>query len=71
MDGLIKLHGLTARSFAKFGMHRSAYVKSVETGDGRAYAVHAADGSYLFTIHDREAACAALRQHEIEPLSVH
>lgn len=35
------------------------------------YAVHAADGSRLAVLDDRDAAFAAARGHELTPVSVH
>lgn len=35
------------------------------------YAVHAADGSRLAVLDDRNAAFAAARGHELKPVSVH
>lgn len=57
--------------FASYGILDRAYVKPV-TREGRtSFAVHAADGTYLFCFVSRELAFAALRQQEMEPLSVH
>jgi len=36
-----------------------------------AFAVHAADGTQMAVIADRDIAFAVVRQHELEPLSVH
>ena len=52
-------------------MAQLAYVKRI-TADGRiAYSVHAADGTEIAVMADRATACAAVRQHDLEPLSVH
>lgn len=66
---LSRLKPLSQQDFAEFGRTAMAYVKRVDaTG---AYAIHAADGTYLWRYADREVAFAALRQHEMEPMSVH
>jgi len=39
--------------------------------DGVFYAVHAANGTRLALLDDRDAAFVAARQHEMEPVSVH
>ena len=48
-----------------------AYIKAVIVNGGRAYAIHAADGTALAIVKDRDVAFAAVRQHELEPVSVH
>jgi hypothetical protein len=37
----------------------------------RAYAIYLADGTQLAIAPSREVAFAAVRQHELEPASVH
>ena len=39
--------------------------------DARLFAVHAADGSRIAVLDNREAAFVAARKHEMEPVSVH
>ena len=36
-----------------------------------AFAVHAADGTQVTVLPNREVALATVRQHDLEPLSVH
>jgi len=48
-----------------------AYIKAVTVDGIRAYAIHAADGTALAIVKDRDLAFAAVRQHELEPVSVH
>ena len=62
---------LTARDFALLGMQDLAYVKQVSVNDVTAYALHAADGTQIAVLPDREIAFATLRQHDLEPVSVH
>ena len=61
---------LQGSSFEAFGIDQFCYVKRTEQRGCRRYAVHGADGTYLWRYADRAAADAALRQHEMEPLSV-
>ena len=71
MTGLEPIVRMTAQDFRALGLARLAYVKPV-TADGRtAYSVHAADGTEIMVMVDRATACAAVRQHDLEPLSVH
>lgn len=71
MLALIKAKPLSRREFAEFGRAEMAYVKAMKAGDMTIYAIHAADGTHLWQFDDREVAYAALRQHDILPVSVH
>jgi hypothetical protein len=62
---------LQGGGFASFGIDRLCYVKRTEQRGCSLYAVHGADGTYLWRYANRATADAALRQHEMEPLSVH
>ena len=71
MTGLERIVQMTAQDFRALGLEQLAYVKPV-TADGRtAYSVHAADGTEIAVMADRAIADAAVRQHDLEPLSVH
>ncbi len=48
-----------------------AYVKAVTIEGVRAYAIYLADGTQLAIAPSRDVAFAAVRQHELEPVSVH
>ncbi len=62
---------LSPAEWAAFAMSDVAYVKAVMNKGTVAYAVHGADGRPLAVIADRESAFAAVRQHDLEPMSVH
>jgi hypothetical protein len=62
---------LRGQSFAAFGINEFCYVKHTRKRGRSLYTVHGADGTYLWCYTDRAIADAALRQQEIEPLSVH
>ena len=63
---------LSDAQFAAMGVNRVAYVKPVPGADGETvYEVHAAEGSIIAEICDRDTAFAAIRQNDMEPLSVH
>lgn len=71
MTVIEKLRTLSPTDFAALGMSDIAYVKPVEL-DGRiAYGIHAADGTQMAVVNDRELALAAVRQHDLEALDVH
>lgn len=56
---------------ALIGDGAAAYIKRVDIEGVAAYAIHAADGSELAVMGDRDVAFAAARQHDLEPFSVH
>jgi len=62
---------LSPEDFAAFGVDNVAYVKPVLVNGVTAFAVHAADGTPLTVLPDREVASAAVRQNDLEPMSVH
>ena len=69
MHGLKR--GMSAKAFANLGRQSFAYVKRIVVRGEVSFAVHAADGSHLSQFDDRALAEAALRQHDLVPLSVH
>ena len=71
MTGLESIVRLAARDFRTLGLEQLAYVKPVTVDGEAAFAVYAADGTEIAVMADREIACAAVRQHDLEPLSVH
>jgi hypothetical protein len=71
MKQIEKLRHISPQEFALLGMQDLAYVKRVTVNDGAAFAVHAADGTQIALLGDREVAFATVRQHDLEPLSVH
>ncbi|MEI6984823.1 MAG: DUF1150 family protein [Rhodospirillaceae bacterium] len=62
---------LSSKDFASFGVDLVAYVKPVVVDGSPSYAIHAADGTPLSLAACRAAAFASIRQHEMEPVSVH
>ena len=62
---------MSSRELALFGMQDLAYVKAVLINGVIEFAVHAADGTQITVLPDREIALATVRQHDLEPLSVH
>ena len=68
IDGI---RGLSPSELGMLGMADLAYIKPVVVDGTEAFAVHAADGTEMAVIADREVAFAVVRQHELEPVSVH
>ena len=71
MKEIERIRHMSSRELALFGMQDLAYVKPVLVNGVSAFAVHAADGTQITVLPDREIALATLRQHDLEPLSVH
>lgn len=70
MLALSKSRHLSPEEFFALGCPGTAYVKSIDAEGVTAYAVHAADGSYITLFADRELAFAELRRHDLEPVSL-
>jgi hypothetical protein len=71
MKQIERIRHMSARELALFGMQDMAYIKRVIVNDVAGYAVHAADGTQIAVLPDRSVAFATVRQHDLEPLSVH
>jgi hypothetical protein len=69
MYGLTR--ALSLQAFAELGAQHLAYVKRIVVGGEAVFAAHAANGSLLHQFAERALADAVLRQHDLEPLSVH
>lgn len=65
------LRQLSPQDFATFGLDHVAYVRPVTFDDAPAFSVHAADGTPLTVLAERDVAFATVRQNDMEPLSVH
>lgn len=65
------IRAITSRELYALGVQNIAYVKKVEADGIEAYAMHAADGTQLGLMASRELAFATLKQHDLEPASVH
>lgn len=71
MDRIERIRLMSAHELALFGMQDLAYIKRVADDAAPGWAVHAADGTQIAVLADREVAFATVRQHDLEPLSVH
>jgi hypothetical protein len=66
-----QMRQMTANDLAMLGMQDIAYVKPVVVDGTSSFAVHAADGTQMALIANRDLAFAVVRQNEMEPVSVH
>ena len=71
MSPVMKLRQISPQEFATLGMQAVAYIKRITVNDTIVFAIHAADGTQLAVLPDRDTAFATVRQNDIEPVSVH
>lgn len=62
---------LSTQDLGSFGLEDIAYVKSVIVDGQKLHAIHAADGTPLTVVSERDLAFATVRQHDMNPASVH
>lgn len=62
---------MSDHDLAALGLQQVAYIKPVKVQGASVYAVHAADGTEIAVMADREVAMAAVRQNDLDPVSVH
>jgi putative cofactor-binding repeat protein len=62
---------MSARDFASWGLQDIAFIKQVTVDGTAGWGIFAADGSSIGMAPDRDVAFAAVRQHDLEPVSVH
>ena len=76
---------MSEKDFAALGAPKMVYVREIATddvrevvgdkaeipADARFFAVHAADGTRMAIVDDRDTAFAGARQYDLEPVSVH
>jgi hypothetical protein len=71
MNEIERIRHMSARELAALGVQDVAYIKPILVNDVARYAVHAADGTQIAVLPDRDVAFATVRQHDLEPVSVH
>jgi hypothetical protein len=71
MDRIERIKRISAHELAMLGVQDLAYIKQVIVDGVIGYAVHAADGTHIAVLADRDVAFATVRQHDMEPVSVH
>jgi len=68
---IIDIHDITAQQLQMLGLTQLAYIKPVKTQDGKAYAIHAADGTPMALATDPMAAIEAIHEHHMAAALVH
>jgi hypothetical protein len=62
---------MSAQEWAMMGVQDLAYVKPVMVDGAARYAIHAADGTQMAVVPNRDMAFAVVRQNDLDPVSVH
>jgi len=62
---------LSLQDLSSYGLETLAYIKPVTIDGQRLHSIHAADGTPLTVLAERDLAVATVRQHDLEPISVH
>ncbi|MGB8181408.1 MAG: DUF1150 family protein [Stellaceae bacterium] len=68
---LARLKNISAKEFALWGIQDLAYIRPVTVDGKKVFTIHAADGTEVAVMNTLEVAAAAVRQNDLEPLSVH
>ena len=71
MNEIARIREISPQDLMALGLEQMAYVKLVEVDGESAFSVHAADGTRIAVMPSRDVAFAAIRQHNLEPASVH
>ena len=66
-----KLREMSSQDFALVGMQHLAYIKPTVVEGVTGFSIHAADGTQIGMAPSRDIAFAAVKQHELEPVSLH
>lgn len=62
---------ISSKELAALGMDHVAYIKMILVNGAVSYSIHAADGTPLTIMGERETAIAAVKQHDMQPVMVH
>jgi hypothetical protein len=62
---------ITPQGLALLGMEDMAYLRAITVDGTTGFGIFAADGTQLAFAPSRALAVAAVRQHELQPVSVH
>lgn len=71
MNASVQIKQITPQDLAALGVQDIAYVKATHIDGQEVFAIHAADGTQLAVMPSRETALAAVKQNDMEPVSLH
>jgi len=66
-----RLKSVSAKEFALWGIQEFAYIRSVMVEGQAAFAIHAADGTPVAVMKTLALAQVAVRENDLEELSIH
>jgi hypothetical protein len=64
----VSLKDLTPQDLLTFGLNAVAYLRPAVVNGQSIYAIHAADGSQLALVANRDIGLAAMHEHDLEPV---
>jgi hypothetical protein len=70
MNIVEKLREMSPQDLAVVGMEYLAYIKPTVVNGVTGFSIHAADGTQIGMAPSRDIAFAAVKQHELEPVSL-
>lgn len=71
MTSLLDVRTISAQDLALLGLQTLAYLRAATVDGTPGFAIYAADGTRLAFAPTRAQAVAAVREHDLEPVSVH
>ena len=71
MNQQVTYSELSQQDFLLLGINDIAYVKKEQRDGKEVFVIHSADGNAIATMANHDVAFAAVRQNDMEPLSVH
>ncbi len=71
MNALPDIRAITPQDLASLGMQNLAYLKALTLDGTPGIGIFAADGTQLAFAPTRALAVAAVREHDLHPVSVH
>jgi hypothetical protein len=71
MTNIQDIRKISPQDLATLGMQNMAYLRAVTLDGTPGFGIFAADGTQVAFAPSRELAVTAVRQHDLEPVSVH
>ena len=71
MNKQVSYTELSPQDFLMLGINDIAYVKKEQRDGKEVFVIHSADGNSITAMENHDIAFAAVRQNDMEPLSVH
>lgn len=62
---------ISQEALGTLGMNQIAFIKTIREENGEHFVVHAADGTAVRLFPSRELAELAIRQNDLQPVSLH